>query len=210
MAKRSTPTTLKDLKPASYNPRKISAEAIEGLKISLTEFGDISGLVWNQQTGNLVAGHQRLEALKQKHGAKLKMTGGNIIAPDGEAFPVRVVDWPVSKEKAANVAANNPHIAGEFTEGLASLLDEIKIDLPDLCEALRLDELEHEKGKRITEKLLQKPIERIWILLGIPADKYAEVSELYDAAADIENAVVESTIRDDENIEKTRQQIARD
>ena len=41
-------------------------------------------------------------------------------------FPVRVVDWSLGREKAANVAANNPAIGGEFTDGLGELLREIE------------------------------------------------------------------------------------
>ena len=49
---------LADLKPAPYNPRTISEEALKGLGVSLEEFGDISGFTWNKQTGHLVTGHQ--------------------------------------------------------------------------------------------------------------------------------------------------------
>ncbi len=132
---------LANLKAAPWNPRSISPEALAGLTASLGEFGDISGLVWNRRSGNLVAGHQRLKALREKHGDGLKMEGGAVVTPDGERFPVRVVDWPAAKEKAANVAANNPHLAGEFTDGLAAILDEIKAELPDLSDALLLDAL---------------------------------------------------------------------
>ncbi len=53
-----TPGSFDDLRPAHYNPREITAEAAEGLRHSLVEFGDISGIVWNQRTGNLVCGHR--------------------------------------------------------------------------------------------------------------------------------------------------------
>ena len=111
---KTKPPALDDLRPAAYNPRKIDAESLAGLGVSLREFGDISGLVWNSRTGNLVAGHQRLAALKAEYGDELAMDGEAVVAPTGERFPVRVVDWDEKTEKAANVAANNPHIAGEF------------------------------------------------------------------------------------------------
>lgn len=38
---------VKDLKPAGYNPRKISKEKLAALKKSLEEFGDLSGIVVN-------------------------------------------------------------------------------------------------------------------------------------------------------------------
>ena len=78
-------------------------------------------------TGNLVTGHQRVAVLREK-GAKLITDNGTayIDDPAGETFPVRIVDWNEQKEKAANVSANNPFIAGEFTEGLQRVLGELK------------------------------------------------------------------------------------
>ena len=61
--------TMNDLKPAPYNPRKISDMAGEKLWRSLSEFGDISGITWNERTGHLVTGHQRVERLK-RHGVE--------------------------------------------------------------------------------------------------------------------------------------------
>ena len=118
--------SIDDLSPDPGNPRKISADAAAGLGYSIEEFGDLSGLVWNQRTGELVCGHQRLTQLRKK-GATFK---GGAVLLDGERFPVRVVDWTRKKQRAANVEANNPHIGGEF-EGLELVLPEIKLDLGD-------------------------------------------------------------------------------
>ena len=112
--------SIEDLRPAKYNPRKISKDAASGLSNSLKEFGDISGIVWNERTGNLVAGHQRVEQLKALGGVFID---GKIKTVSGE-FNVRVVDWDESKEKAANVTANNPFIGGEYTDDLQSILKE--------------------------------------------------------------------------------------
>lgn len=117
---------LEDLKPAPYNPRNITPKAAGGLVTSLAEFGDISGIVWNSRTGNLVSGHQRVSQLLSV-GAQL-LDGALTATVRGELrrFPVRVVDWSLGREKAANVAANNPAIGGEFTDGLGELLREIE------------------------------------------------------------------------------------
>lgn len=130
-----------DLKPAPYNPRDISAEALSALKESLEAFGDISGIVWNSRSGHLVCGHQRLRALKEQWNDDLKMSPSAIETPDGERFPIRTVDWPEPKEEAANVAANSALLGGKFTVDVGALLDTIHSDLPDLSEALRIDEL---------------------------------------------------------------------
>ena len=139
-----------DLKPAPYNPRQIGDDALAGLEYSLIEFGDISGLTWNARTGNLVSGHQRLKAIKARALSKLTIKGGAIhgrFAPDkgGKdvdlSFPVRVVDWDEMKEKAANIAANAPTIAGTFTPELAPILAELDAKLPALSSALHLADL---------------------------------------------------------------------
>jgi len=133
-------TSITQLKGAAYNPRSITEEALEGLQHSLAGFGDISGIVWNKRTGNLVAGHQRLRALREKYGKDLKLVDGVLVA-DHQRFTVRVVDWDEATEKAANVTANNPNIAGEFTDGLQAVLEEIEANQPDLMPYLNLDEL---------------------------------------------------------------------
>jgi DNA modification methylase len=115
------------LKPADYNPRKIESYAAEGLSNSLKEFGDISGIVWNKRTGNVVAGHQRLDQLR-KMGAQIHQ--GKILLGERE-FKIRVVDWPIGREKAANVAANNPHISGDWAENLPDVLGDILAEIGD-------------------------------------------------------------------------------
>jgi hypothetical protein len=130
---------LSDLQPAPYNPRKISDEAFAGLGYSLAEFGDLSGITWNRRTGHLVTGHQRVKALTEAHG-DLELSGDWIEA-GSERYRVRAVDWDESKEKAANLAANNPHIAGRFDGGEQLMIEELKLELPEQVERLRLDEL---------------------------------------------------------------------
>jgi hypothetical protein len=75
----------------------------------------------------VVGGHQRLKVLEQT-GAK--------------TTKVVVVDLDPEREKALNVALNSRHIQGEWTEGLGAILQELKVELPELSAALRLDVLE--------------------------------------------------------------------
>ena len=143
---------IEDLKPAKYNPRSITPEALEGLCSSIGEFGDISGLVLNKKTGNLVAGHQRLRVIKEaavegpeirrgKVWAKIKVKRGKKTMIEEISVPVRVVDWPLEKEKAANLTANNPHLTGEFTPGAIELIGELEVDASQLTVDLMLDRL---------------------------------------------------------------------
>lgn len=58
-----------ELKAAAYNPRKdLQPEDAEYQKLrrSFEEFGYVEPVVWNERTGNLVGGHQRLKILLEK------------------------------------------------------------------------------------------------------------------------------------------------
>jgi len=52
-----------DLNPAPYNPRKISNRAMTGLSASIVRFGLVQPVIWNEKTGNVVGGHQRLKVI---------------------------------------------------------------------------------------------------------------------------------------------------
>jgi DNA modification methylase len=105
------------LKADPRNPRRMAPEAAAGLGISLETFGALD-IVFNDMTGELVSGHQRLEALKAAGAVELVRTGdwGFITHPKtGERFPVRFVRWDETQQRMANLVANNPQLQGEFT-----------------------------------------------------------------------------------------------
>lgn len=144
------PRTVAALKPAVYNPRRISPTAAKALERSMREFGDLSGFVFNARTGRLVTGHQRKERLPAD--AKIVRTddwsddvgtvGYGYADVRGTRWPVRFVDWNETKEKAANLAANNPLIGGEWTDGLDAVLADVENADPDLAEGLLLSDLD--------------------------------------------------------------------
>ncbi len=144
-----------DLKEDVRNPRQISDSALLGLQVSEEEFGDISGIVWNKRSGVLVAGHQRMKALKQAASdreveLRLEQAGPDryeLILPASagnaeQIFGVRVVDWPESKQLRANVAANNQAIGGLFTPDVQGILDELQALDEGLFDGLLLGEIE--------------------------------------------------------------------
>ena len=107
------------LKADPKNPRRISSDAAHGLGISLETFGDLSGIAFNDDTGELVSGHQRLDRLKADGATEVVRTGdtGYVLHPKtGERFPVRFVKWDATKQSMANLVANNPEIGGTVTE----------------------------------------------------------------------------------------------
>lgn len=136
--------TISSLTAAKYNPRKITQENFEGLTYSIKEFGDLSGITFNRTTGNLVTGHQRVRSLMQEFGEDLPIAKNGILLPDGSHFHVRFVEWDEKKEVAANIAANNPHLQGEFTVDLQTLLADINRDTEIAFDKLRFDALYNE------------------------------------------------------------------
>lgn len=103
---------LNKINPAPYNPRldlKPGDAEYEKIKRSITEFDLVEPLVWNKRTGNLVGGHQRLKVL-QELGKK-----------EVEAV---MVDLPISREKALNIALNKAQGEWDLPK-LKDLLQEI-------------------------------------------------------------------------------------
>lgn len=103
---KSLPIT--SLKPADYNPRKDLQPGdpeYEKLKRSLTEFGYVEPVIFNQTTGHVVGGHQRLKVL-----ADLGHTDVDCV----------IVELDDTREKALNVALNK--ISGDWDESKLALL----------------------------------------------------------------------------------------
>lgn len=135
------PSSFDDLRAADYNPREMSDEAGAGLSVSMSRFGDISGITWNQRSGCIVSGHQRVTQLRAA-GAVFKNSRGRVSLCLGDSvFPVRVVDLDADEERAANLAANNARIAGDWTAGVEELLAGVREWDDGLFEKLNLDNL---------------------------------------------------------------------
>ncbi len=82
------------LNAAPYNPRihlMPGMAEYEKLKNSIIEFGNVEPIVWNERTGNVVGGHQRLTVL---------------IDLGYKEVPCSVVDLDEAEEKLLNIALN--------------------------------------------------------------------------------------------------------
>ncbi len=134
-----------DLKPAAYNPRKISRQMLKTLKANIKEFGLVDPLIVNKDM-TIIGGHQRFKACME-----LGFT----------EVPCIVLDLSKSKEKALNLALNK--VTGEwdkkklekilqgieaadfeFTgfdeEELAKLIEDVNVETPEYDIAPRLME----------------------------------------------------------------------
>lgn len=144
-----------EIKPADYNPRDYIPENYEALGDSMDEFGDISGITFNNRTGNLITGHNRWNQLCQKYGVdnlKLKHIKGTdlyIILESGHdtGYSIRIVDWDIDKEKVANITANADSVSGHFTDSLKGLLSTIGESSQSLVTKLKLTEIKIPKVK---------------------------------------------------------------
>ena len=88
------------LNPADYNPRKNLQPGdpeYEKLLRSVEEFGYVEPVIWNERTGKIVGGHQRLKVLLQLGYTEIDCV---------------VVDMDEYRERALNVALNK--ISGEW------------------------------------------------------------------------------------------------
>lgn len=106
---------VEQINPAPFNPRidlKPGDDEYKALAESLESFGVVEPLVWNQRSGNLVGGHQRLKVLRAQNHATVE---------------VSVVDLDDAREKALNLALNKT--GGDWDQRkLAVLLDELLAD----------------------------------------------------------------------------------
>lgn len=140
---------IRDLLPNAKNPRRISEHDFKALEQSIKKFGDLSCIVFNVRSSQLVGGHQRINAMKSQPGVRIEMLQpyplerdnlgtvglGHIIV--GEArFPYREVDWDAGWEAAANIAANR--IQGEFDLDLLAQMDYELSQLENGAELLAL------------------------------------------------------------------------
>lgn len=129
--------TPKKLRQAKYNPRSISVGRLDKLHQSMAVFGDLSGVVFNVRTGNLVSGHQRMKKVNN-HKSRIVQVAhkdalGTIAVGHIEVelesgnlrIPYRAVDWHIKQEKAANIAAN-AHGGNFDKEKLALVLADIE------------------------------------------------------------------------------------
>jgi DNA modification methylase len=127
-----------DLKPAPYNPRDISNDALSGLRHSLEKFGYVDLLVVNKRNMRIISGHQRYK----------------ILQTDGvETVTAILVDVDEIQEQAMNVTLNSPEITGQWTAALIPLLERLRNEASEDYINLRLKNLRDSVGDMGVESL---------------------------------------------------------
>ena len=165
---------LSELTPAPYNPRKPlkkGSAAYKRLARSLDEFELVQPIVWNQRSGYVVGGHQRLQILRDQ--------GVQEVA-------CAVVDLPPARERALNIALNNSQVGSDWdSEKLAALLEELAA-LPDFDATLT----GFDAGELATLTYAPAPVENpepdpaddaVQVRLSIPPQRWEAVRPALDA-----------------------------
>lgn len=182
---RKVPVT--DINPAEYNPRKDlkpGDPAYEKLKRSMTEFGYVEPIIWNEETGNIVGGHQRYKVL---------------VAEGHTEVECVIVKMSPEREKALNVALNKVTGDWEF-EALADLIKDLEAQDFDVTltgfDAAEIEDLfsqvhdkdatddDYDVNKALEESAFVKPGD-VWLLgrhrlLCGDATKPEDVEKLMD------------------------------
>ena len=116
------------LTPAEYNPRvdlQPGSEDYDKLRRSIEEFGLVEPIIWNERTGMVISGHQRLKVLRE-----LGHTETDCV----------IVDLDPDREKALNLAMNK--IGGGWDEAqLAAVLESFSADFDPTVSGFDLDEI---------------------------------------------------------------------
>lgn len=110
----------KQIKNAPYNPRQIDDHAKKKLAENIKKKGLLESLVWNEVTGNLVSGHQRLSILDMRAAEK---------GLANYLLDVSVVHLTEEEEKEQNIFFNNPSAQGTYdVDGLGKMITEDGVD----------------------------------------------------------------------------------
>ena len=193
---------IEQLQAAPYNPRvglQPGDAAYARLERSLSEFDLVQPPVWNARTGHIVGGHQRVEILRRRGVREVECV---------------VLDLPLEREQALNVALNNPRVGGDWDpDKLIDLLEELHA-LPDFDitltgfddQSLRdlvltPEQLEFEAPRESETDVADR--DQVTVTLHIPADCWPRV-ELQLNAIVADEPDVELHVRGDSTIENPK------
>ncbi len=138
---------ISDITPADYNPRidlQPGDPEYQALEAAIEQFDLVEPLIYNERTGHLVGGHQRLKVL---------------IARGDDSVEVSVVDLPIEKEKVLNLALNKTGGTWDTPKLSALLCTLVPLDIKLNATGFSLKEI-----KRLTEDVsipddVQAPLE---------------------------------------------------
>jgi len=107
------------------NPRKISGEELDDLKVWLERYGDLSGIVLNKTTNQIIAGNQRCKAInfseceivytnKYQEPTMTGTIAEGYVIWNGEKYNYRETMWTELEESRACIIANKAGGSWDF------------------------------------------------------------------------------------------------
>lgn len=166
-----------DLKPAEYNPRKISSEELSKLTNSIEEFGLVDPIIINLKNMNIIGGHQRYDAIYNSAALNGEFNQElNLIRMGDVGWVFLDTELNIKSddhEKALNLALNK--ISGEWdNDKLAEVLEELELSPIDIqltgFDDLELTELQFENDieydddisdSDLSEDIIPKEVKKI-------------------------------------------------
>ena len=136
MSKTNGNKTTPRIKEYSKNPRKITPTQLDKLRRNIEELGDLSGIVHDLNTGEIISGNQRSRVVDinkceiviteeyPEPTAQGTVAWGHVLW-EGQRLNYRAVRWSSAQRKKANVTANS--LGGEWDWDI--LTTEFDIDL---------------------------------------------------------------------------------
>ena len=175
-----------DIKPASYNPRKIDTKNFKKLSDSIEKFGLVDPIIINLKNHNIIGGHQRFDYLYYEK----KDTELHLIELGDIGWVFSDTDLSIkdeNHEKALNLALNR--ISGEWKyDELNNILDELaEVNLDEITGfEYNLDDIEYEYVPLEYEDEDDLKDELI--------DEIEEIEEDYKPQTPVEDNIIETNI----------------
>jgi ParB-like chromosome segregation protein Spo0J len=168
------------LNPSAYNPRKINARAMNQLRRSLVKFGFVDPVQVRLAGNAIIGGHQRVKAA---------------ILEGLKSIPVIRLDISDQQAKLLNLTLNAEYGTVDVAK-LSFLLKELKLDGADLeltgYDAREIDELTADTAEVLEEVDLRPPPTMVWILLGIPFDRFGQARDALTSLQELSGITVQS------------------
>jgi hypothetical protein len=189
---------IEDLKPDRNNPNKHTPRGKKMLKTSLKKFGAGRSILLDADN-RVISGNATLEQAKSL-GYKRVM----VVDSDGDTLvAVRRKDLKLEGEdkKARELALFENRTQEVDLAWDKEVLATTDVELNDLFEPIELDNLLNEgKGRKRIDKIdLQPPPKMIWILLGVPFNRFDVIqAPLAKIEAEAEISVQQSRNAEDE------------
>ena len=178
------------LTPHPLNWRTHPEEQDAVVRASIAEHGVVKSILVNRTTGHVLDGHERLALA---------------LADDEPLVDVEYAEVPPEQEAAVLMSLDpTSAMAGIDADNLTALIEQANPDREELQKLFddlaaeandELGDLIDKASGKISEQEVLPPIERVWVLAGIPAQAYGEVAAHFQAIRETDGVVWEQATK---------------